>query len=232
MMSNPFEAFFADAPTAAIVLGGTLLATLLRCGWRECGAALAAVAGLGRRPFDADKARAGMAVQVQAIARDGLLRANPRHFEDAGMDAATDALFGHRTLAALLATHERWQAARVALAQSAVNTLLQAAELAPVAGLAGTLISLSRLPANGVERSSYLVAIGMAVHATLYGLIAAHLLLAPLARAVERSAMREEGERQAIVDWLTSLLTPVAGASPAHSPPAEVRQHKTGPRAA
>jgi chemotaxis protein MotA len=232
MMPDPFEAFFADAPTAAIVLGGTLLATLLRCGWRECGAALAAVGGLGRHHFDADKARSEMAVQVQAITRDGLLRANPRHFADAEMNAATDALFGQRSLPALLATHERWQAARVALAQAAVSTLMQAADLAPVAGLAGTLISLSRLPANGVERSSYLVAIGMAVHATLYGLLAAHLLLVPLARAVERSAMRDEGERQAIIDWLASLLAPVTGATPPLAPPDEARQRKPGPRAA
>jgi chemotaxis protein MotA len=232
MMPNPFEAFFADAPTALIVLGGTLLTTLLRCGARECGAALAAVAGLGRRHFDADKARSEMALQVQAITRDGLLRAHPRHFADAEMNAATDALFGQRSLPALLATHERWQAARVAWAQAAVSTLLQAADLAPVAGLAGTLISLSRLPANGVERSAYLVAIGMAVHATLYGLMAAHLLLVPLARAVERSAMREEGERQAIVDWLESLLGPVAGATPAITPADDARQRKPGPRAA
>ena len=231
MMPDPFEAFFADAPTVIIVLGGTLLATLLRCGARECGAALVAVAGLGRR-FDADRARSEMAVQVQAITREGLLRAKPRQFADAEMNAAADALFGQRSLPALIATHERWQAARVAVSQAAVSTLMQAADLAPVAGLAGTLISLSRLPANGVERSAYLVAIGMAVHATLYGLMAAHLLLVPLARAVERAAMREESERQAIVDWLASLLIPVAGVTTTLAPADEGRQRKPGPRAA
>ena len=212
MIDNPITAFFADAPTIAIVLGGTLLGTLLRCGWRACGGALAAIASLGRIHFDATRARAEMAVQIQDITRDGLLRASPHRFGDAELDAATDALFGGRSLGALMATHEAWQAARVALAEVAVRTLEQAAELAPVAGLAGTLISLSRLPADGVERGAYMVAIGMAVHATLYGLIAAHLLLLPLARAVERAACREEAERQEIVDWLAGMLAPIAHA--------------------
>lgn len=226
MMTDPISAFFGAASfseplTIAIVLGGTVLGTVLRCGWRACAGALGAVAGLGRRPFDATRARAEMAVQIQDITRDGLLRANPHHFGDAELDAATDALFVHRSLGALIATHEAWQSARGALADGAVRTLEQAAELAPVAGLAGTLISLARLPADGVERSAYMVAIGMAVHATLYGLMAAHLLLLPLARAVERAAYREEAERQGIVDWLAGLLAglragvPGSGAHPA-----------------
>jgi len=91
--------------------------------------------------------------------------------------------------------------ARLAPAEAAMRTLMQAAELAPVFGLAGTLISLSRLPANGIDRSAYMGAIGMAVHATLYGLILANLLFSPLARLVERRARAEEGDRQAVVDW-------------------------------
>ena len=217
-----------EALTIAIVLGGTLLGTLLRCGARACGGALAAVAGLGQKHFDANKARSEMAVQIQDITRDGLLRASPHHFGDAELDEATDALFGKRSLGALIATHERWQVARLGQAQGAVQVLLQAAELAPVAGLAGTRISLSRLPANGVERSAYLVAIGMAGHATLYGLVAAHLLLVPLARAVERAAQREEGERQALVDWLASLL----GGVGSHPAPLDAAADEARPRRA
>ena len=142
MIFHPIAAFFCDPTTIAIVLGGTLLGTLLRCGAGACGGALVAVVGLAKRPFDAERARAEMAVQIQDITRDGLLRANPHHFGDAELDAATDALFGRRSTSALLATHAAWQEARIAVADAAVRTLEQAAELAPVAGLAGTLISL------------------------------------------------------------------------------------------
>ena len=76
-------------------------------------------------------------------------------------------------------------------------------------GLAGTLISLGKLPANGIDRGAYMAAIGMAVHATLYGLVFANLVLAPLARLVERREMREEAARQTLVDWLTRELTAI-----------------------
>ena len=46
----------------------------------------------------------------------------------------------------------------------------------------------------------------MAVLTTLYGLLLANLVLAPLARLVERAAAREERERQKIVDWLAGHL--------------------------
>ena len=97
----------------------------------------------------------------------------------------------------------------------AVRTLAQAAELAPVFGLAATLISLSQLPADGISRHAYMGAISMAVTATLYGLLLANLLLAPLARAVERAAAKEESERQKIVDWLARQVT---AAMPARKP--------------
>jgi chemotaxis protein MotA len=58
-------------------------------------------------------------------------------------------------------------------------------------------------------------AISMAVSATLYGLLLANLLLAPLARAVERAAAQEESERQKIVDWLADQ---VASAMPRRKP--------------
>jgi chemotaxis protein MotA len=152
--------------------------------------------------------RSRLAVQVQAIHRDGLLRAQPRQSGDREFDEATAALIGQRSLAALFAAHGTHQARRQAQTQIAVHTLNLAAELAPVFGLAGTLISLGKLPPDGVDRGSYMAAIAMAVHATLYGLLAANLVLAPAARWVERGAEREECERQSLVDWLAHALAP------------------------
>ena len=100
------------------------------------------------------------------------------------------------------------KARRIAASERAASTLAQASELAPVFGLAGTLISLSQLPADGIARGAYAGAIGMAVLTTLYGLLLANLLLAPLARVIERAAAREEAERQSIVDWLAGQIAP------------------------
>ncbi len=195
-----------DPASAAIVAGGTALATFLRCGAANCGLAIAALAQIGRKGFDADLARSEMAVQVQEIQHDGLLRAHPHHIGDSEFDEATDALIERRSVSALLAAHERHKARRTEASGRAASTLAQASELAPVFGLAGTLISLSQLPADGIARGAYAGAISMAVLTTLYGLLLANLVLAPLARVVERAAAAEERERQKIVDWLTGHL--------------------------
>lgn len=195
-----------DGPSAAIVFGGTLLATVLRAGFGDGGITLVKLAQLRRRQFDGNRARSELAQQVQEIRRDGLLRAVPHHFGDSEFDEATDALIGQRSVPALIAAHEKHQARRLAESERAVRTLAQAAELAPVFGLAGTLVSLSQLPADGIARGAMAGAISMAVITTLYGLLAANLLLAPLARMVERAAQAEERERQDLIDWLAGQL--------------------------
>lgn len=200
-----------DGPSALIVLGGTTLATVLRCGLADCGITLAKLGQLRRPGFDAAATRAELAVQVQQIRQDGLVRAQPRHMGDAELDEATDALIGSRSLGALLDRHEAHKARRLAQSERAVRTLAQAAELAPVFGLAGTLVSLSQLPVDGLARGAFTGAIGMAVVTTLYGLLTANLLLAPLARVVERAAMAEEAARQEVIEW---LAVQVAGSIP------------------
>jgi chemotaxis protein MotA len=198
-------ASFVDLPSVAVVVGGTLLATVLRCGFADCRLALAA---LGRKRFDAETVRGELAVQVRAIQQDGLLRASPRHSGDSELDEVTGTLIGTRSVAALVAVHEGHKARRQESDNRAVRTWAQAAELAPVFGLAGTLISLTELPANGIAREAYMNAISMAVLCTLYGLLLANFLLGPLSRLVDRAATDEERERQKIVDWLADQVAP------------------------
>lgn len=229
---------FFEPVTAAIVVGGTLVATFLRCGTADSGATLGMLAHLFTAPqrFEASSVRARLARVVQDIARDGLLRAETRSTGDAEFDAALKALVGQRSIGAAKAVLSEARAERLAPAEAAIRTLMQASELAPVFGLAGTLISLSSLPANGIDRSAYLSAIGMAVHATLYGLIMANLVLAPLARLVERRARLEEGARQQIMDWFEYEL---AAAFPrrqdvragVHLHPAQFHHEPDGPYA-
>ncbi|MBK6801893.1 MotA/TolQ/ExbB proton channel family protein [Novosphingobium sp.] len=201
-------AILIDGASAAIVLGGTALGTLLRSGLGDCRLTLAKLAQLGQRRFDAAATRAELALQVQEIRTDGLLRARPHHFDDNEFAEATDALIGERSLEALLERHTAHRARRLAQSERAVRTLAQGAELAPVFGLAGTLISLSQMPVDGAMRAGMAGAIAMAVVTTLYGLLLSNLLLAPLARIVERAAQAEEAERQAVIDWLAAQLAP------------------------
>ncbi len=188
---------------------GATLSRMLRSGIGDCRFALIKLAQLGSSRFDAGAARSELAQQVQEIHKDGLLRAVPHHFGDSEFDEATDALIGNRSVAALLAAHERHKARRLGESTRAVRTLAQAAELAPVFGLAGTLISLSQLPAGGVAQGAITGAISMAVITTLYGLLAANLVLAPLARMIERAALAEERARQELIDWLAGQVADV-----------------------
>lgn len=197
-----------DGPSALIVGGGTLLATVLRSGWRDCRITIAKLAQLGRRHFDLERTQAELAQQVQEIHRDGLLRAVPHHSGDAEFDEVADRLIARRSVPALLAAHRAHRTRRLAESERAVRTLAQAAELAPVFGLAGTLVSLSQLSATGLAQDGITGAIAMAVTTTLYGLLAANLLLAPLARMVERAAQAEESQRQQLIDWLATQVGP------------------------
>ncbi|MDE2412516.1 MAG: MotA/TolQ/ExbB proton channel family protein [Sphingomonadales bacterium] len=195
-----------DGRSAVIVLGGTALATLLRCGPADCRVALRKLAWLRRATFNAGATRAELAGQIQEIRRDGLYRAEPHHFADSEFEEVTGALLERRSLAALLDRHAAHKARRLVQSERAVRTLAQGAELAPVFGLAGTLVSLSQLPADGLVRGAFTGAIAMAVTTTLYGLLLANLVLAPLARRIERAALAEEVERQTVIDWLTEQI--------------------------
>jgi chemotaxis protein MotA len=197
-----------DLRAAAFVLGGTLLGTFMRCGIRQCAITLRALGSLGKHQRGAWELRAELAGQVEEIRRDGPLRAELRHLRDREFEDATDALIKRRSIGALLERHEAYKADREALSQAARDTLVQAAELAPVMGLAGTLVSLATLRGTGIRPEVLGDAIGMAVTTTLYGLLIAHLLFAPLAEVVARRARAEERARQSVIDWLAEQLAP------------------------
>ena len=195
-----------DGPSAAIVLGGTILGTVLRCGLRNSFVTLGTLLTIPAARFNASGTRAELAVQIQDIRKDGLLRAEPHHFRDREFDEVADALIERRSLSALLEKHRAHRKRRLARSEAAVSTLNQAAELGPVFGLVGTLISLSQLSTASGGESALSTAIPMAIVTTLYGLLIANFVFAPLARLIERRAMNEEAERQELVDWLADEL--------------------------
>lgn len=197
-----------DGLSLGIVLGGTALATVLRSGRRELAVTMRSLAGLFTARFSAAQAKADLAGQVSAIRRDGILRAHSGPIGDREFDDATDALFRSRSLDVLIERHHSHRRARLAAAEMAVRTLAQAAELGPVFGMIGTLVSLSRLPTTGLDQGALNATVAMAVMTTLYGLLLANLVLAPLARAVERRSQDEERQRQDVIEWLSGQLEP------------------------
>lgn len=195
-----------DPMALAIVLLGTALATVLRCGWGDTRLALQALGHLFAARFDPVRARAELAVQVQEIEEDGLLRAEPRHFGDGEFDEMTDALIRARSIQALHESHEDHRARRIEASRRAVVVLVSAAELSPVFGLVGTLVSLGRLTSTVESTGDFAGAIGMAVATTLYGLIAANFLFAPLAAMISRRSEAEDRAREGLIAWLSAAI--------------------------
>ncbi len=176
-----------------------------------------AVSHLLLRAFDSGRVRAELAVQIQEIADDGLLRAEPHRFGDGEFDDLSDVLVRHRSIQALYEEHERHRHRRAVLAGTAGRVLAEAADLAPVLGLAGTLLSLGGL-STAVD-GDYARSIGTAVTTTLYGLVVANFLFAPLSTAVDRRARAEERDRQELLDWLAKAIKSACSRSPAATPP-------------
>ena len=203
-------AHLIDPVPAAIVVGGTLLATVLRAGRADCRSTARALAALLRPSFNPDLIRRDLAPLANDIRKDGVYRARARATGDPALDDAIKAMIEGHSASMLLMHHTNDRKKRLARAQRAAVTLAQAADLAPVFGLAGTLVSLAQLSGRGIARAMFMNAISMSVLATLYGLLLANMLLAPLARAIERRAEREEAARQDLIDWIAAQFAAVS----------------------
>lgn len=209
--------FWFDPEAMAIVLIGTLLATLLRCGLADCRIAVAALSGLLARKFDVSQAKAALAIQVREIANDGFLRAEPQHFGDREFDSLADLIISQRSIQSLHSEHLKFKDARVEAAQIATNVFDRAAELAPILGLAGTLIALAQAQGIASQESGIVGAVSMAVVTTLYGLLAANFLFCPLGSAIARRSRREELDRENVLDWLASGIDKTGASETASS---------------
>jgi chemotaxis protein MotA len=202
MSVNPIQ--LLDPLSLAIVLGGSLAATLLRCGWRDARTALRVLVQLPARPFDSQRVRAELAAQVREIGKDGILRAEPHHFGDGEFDELSDALIRQRSIRALHDEHARHRRQRQEVAETAAHVCSEAAELSPVLGLAGTLVALGGISAVG--EVNYAHSIATAVITTLYGLVFANFLFGPLAGAIARRARAEEQQREELLEWLAQAI--------------------------
>jgi chemotaxis protein MotA len=194
-----------DPQSALIVLGGTIFATVLRSGRDELSATTYSILRLGRR-FHLPTARSEVAGPVADMRKDGVLRAHFDKVSDPYMRKVIHGLVHDRSVVAMLEIHSQQRQQRSKKREKACRTLYQAGELGPVLGLAGTLISLGMMSAEEAAKGSITGSLSMAVLTTLYGVIAAHFLFLPLARAIERRGEVEEADRQELVAWMADQL--------------------------
>lgn len=196
-----------DPVAATIVIGGSILATSARCGFGHTKDAAMQVLKLPTPSFKYARVRAALAPMVSDIKRSGLIRAQIVKSPDAAVNEGLEAMLRRRSFTAFLAHQQSHRELRLARRFRASESLDTAGELAPILGLTGTLIALSQLdPSQLADASAMTSAISTAILSTLYGLLLAHFVCHPLARAVERRSVREEDARAAVTDWLADHI--------------------------
>lgn len=211
-----------DPGALTIVLTGTLLATAARCGWRDLREAGRALRKLGRTTFDDDTNRVALAKTVREIDARGPLCADISLPPDPSLAKVVSAYLRHSSLEAMHATRRAERVRREVASTAAARAFEYAGELAPVFGLVGTLFAITQLaPGDGNIVEGTMGAIATAVLSTLYGVLTAHIVCIPLARAIERQGEREEQAREHLIEWFDrhmredrpARLQPVAGAA-------------------
>lgn len=208
-MPHTFSALF-DPGALGIVVAGTVLATVARCGWRDFGAALRAAGRLLRRGFQSDANRRALALAVTAVQRDGHRRADPALPPDRALGLMLEHYLRHGTLDALAHIRRSERALDEARRVSAAQVFGWAGELAPVFGLIGTLYGFTQLTPHpdAAATTTIMSAISTAVLTSLYGALIAHLVCFPLASAIERRGNADERARAALADWFVAQIDP------------------------
>ncbi len=205
-MPNDLAILF-DANALALVVIGTLVATAARSGMNDFRESLRAIARLQRSSFDQDANRVALAQTIRTIQIDGPLRAEVPKPPDRLLAKMVDAFIRHRSLPAMHSVHRTTRAKRDIERMQAVRTMEYAGELAPVFGLIGTLFAITQLsPSDAAALDNTMSAIAAAAVSTLYGVLTAHMIWIPLARAIAREGEREDARRDELIDWLDVQL--------------------------
>jgi chemotaxis protein MotA len=198
-----------DPGALAIVLAGTVLATVARCGWRDFGSALRSAGGLLRGGFAPEANRKALAQALGAIQRDGPRRADPALPPDRALGLMLESYLRHGAFDMLGQIRRAERALAEARRVDAAQVFGWAGELAPVFGLIGTLYGLTQLAPSGEgvnAAATIMTAVSTAVLTSLYGALIAHLVCFPLASAIERRGLAEEQEREALAEWFVAQI--------------------------
>lgn len=222
-MPNNLSALI-DPGAFLIVMAGTVLACVARCGWHNFGAALREAGTLLVPDFDDDANRKALAQAITAIRRDGPNRADPALPPDRALGMMLETYLRHGSIEVLRRTRRSERALDEARRVSAAQVFGWAGELAPVFGLIGTLYGFTQLTPNAAATTTVTImaAISTAVLTSLYGALLAHLLCFPLASAIERRGLAREQRREALAEWFADQI-----AAPS-IPPRDGRTHLRG----
>ena len=187
---------FLDPAALAIVLGGTMAATVLRTPARDLVRALAALRTLPRARFDAEPLLAQVAAQARIAQKLGVVALDRSVIADPDLAAAITAIVDGHAAADVAAALEQRRLDRIARHRAAADCWAGVAETAPAMGMIGTLIGLVAMFTRMTDAKAIGAAMAVALLATLYGALVANLVAAPIATRLRNAARAEAAGRE------------------------------------
>ncbi|GGB23621.1 hypothetical protein GCM10011380_11690 [Sphingomonas metalli] len=194
-----------DPAALGIVLGGTVLVTLLRTPLHDLVAGIAALRVLVRRPFVADALVAQIAALTRIARKHGVFQLDRAIIADPDVAAAVMAIVDGDEPAEVEALVRYHRGVRIDRHVAAAEMWASAAEAAPAMGMVGTLIGLARMFAGMSDTSAIGAGMAIALLATLYGALLANLVLSPIAARLRAAGRTEAAERARLEAPLAAL---------------------------
>lgn len=194
-----------DPLALGIVLGGTAIAAVLRAPLADAGRAVAALATLGRRRFDAGPLVGQVGALGRIARRHGVIALDRSVITDGDVAAAIAAIVDGAAPADVAALIDHARRARIERHAAAIDVWVGAAEAAPAMGMVGTLVGLAAMFATMTDPAAIGGAMATALLATLYGAVLANLVLMPIATRLRAAARAEAFERARIEAPLVAL---------------------------
>lgn len=186
---------FLDPTAATIVVGGTLLAVMLRAPMGDLGRAIAALGTLGRRRFDAAPLIEQIAALGRIARRHGVMALDRSVIADADVAAAVAAIVDGQAPASVEELLRHRRRARIERHAAAADVWNGAAEIAPAMGMVGTLIGLVGMFVKMQDPGAIGASMAVALLATLYGALLGNLVAMPVAIRLRRRGRDEAVER-------------------------------------
>ncbi len=196
---------FLDPAAIAIVAGGTVLATVLRTPLGDFGRGIAALAALGRKPFDAAPLVDQVASLGRIAKRHGVVALDRTVIADKDVAAAVAAIVDGATPEDIQRLLDERRRAQILRDAAAADMWAGAAEVAPAMGMVGTLVGLVKMFLAMADPAAIGAGMAVALLATLYGALIANLIAMPIAVRLRRRARAEADQRLRLIAPLVAL---------------------------
>ena len=194
-----------DPMAILIVVGGTVLAVILRTPLRDLVGAVVALRTLVRPRVDAEPLLGQIAALSRIAKRHGVMALDRSVIADPDIAAAIAGIVDGAAPADIAALVQHRRHARIERHVAAADVWAGAAEVAPAMGMVGTLIGLAQMFATMGDPGAIGGAMAIALLATLYGALLANLVFLPIASRLRALGRSEAFERARIEAPLIAL---------------------------